>query len=851
MDALPVAAAPPVRKIDDVNADDAEMLQPAAPTLEVSAPPPPEPAAADTAKDREAVAAAPDEQRVTADDSWLQDSEADASALQRDDSCTATTKSASNGRLQSQPPERGAKVESLVSLPSPATNSAPQFDVFATSPVKAQQPMNTTSPELLDEPTAAVSVSNQKNTTADPLAHVMSGLNLDADVTAEAPVDKAPVLADDNDERVMDPADGGELEAVDPHDGAEELQHAMHSPGSQTSETAVEDTANSADDVDVDEADSLDDQPAPAALSTPLGFGDTAPISALPVTNEHESEDLDTPQADGAHSSPTPTPASAPAPVMKAVPNDKVVTPSASQPRAKASPPRPTKGPNAQPGSKSSDAVGAAAAEAKLKNGRVLHHPPPAAARAKSSDSTKSRSGEPVKVKAGDSMKVRAPPTSKASLIKTKAKGDDETPLSGATAVKTAPLKPKPHRTGGSSSSSTQDRVAKSTSRSSPTPKTTTAPAVPAPGKQAQDSTSPPPAPTSTEESDGIKSLKKRLSSSELEAAANRLYSDAIESKKRKEIRKTELEEKYSFTPQVNAKKRPSVPDEKNRFVALHEKAIEAMKRKEELRQKREKAECTFKPKITAKARKLSMATKTTKPRFENLYQQAQEIQLKRDVKKSESEQKAVDECSFKPKIKATKSPAKSRPLYDAERLKQRKLALEQKKIETELSQCTFKPKVVAKAAKVKGDEAGGKAGGDAKLFDRLYQASQKKAENLEKLRHEREAQEKLVATFHPKLTAAAAAKAENKQPFHERLYNKDHMQKVTAERELKKLEEEQKFTFKVSEFGSAHSCWLARKLTMNSCCAQPQLTPVPDEIKAKHGSPSSSPDKSIFEVDN
>ncbi|GAB9463991.1 hypothetical protein Gpo141_00001434 [Globisporangium polare] len=145
------------------------------------------------------------------------------------------------------------------------------------------------------------------------------------------------------------------------------------------------------------------------------------------------------------------------------------------------------------------------------------------------------------------------------------------------------------------------------------------------------------------------------------------------------------------------------------------------------------------------------------------------------------------------------KSPTKSRPLYDAERMKQKKLALEQKKIEAELSQCTFKPKVVAKSTKPKGDDGGGKAAGEAKLFDRLYQASQKRAENLEKLRHEREEQEKSIATFQPKITSSHAGRSGSKQPFHERLYNKDYMQKVTADREQKKLEAEQKFTYKVS----------------------------------------------------
>ncbi|KAF1315985.1 hypothetical protein FI667_g15689, partial [Globisporangium splendens] len=432
------------------------------------------------------------------------------------------------------------------------------------------------------------------------------------------------------------------------------------------------------------------------------------------------------------------------------------------------------------------------------------------------------------KGKPSDSLKAPTPSTTASSKPLTADRYDKSTNSTLSATAKANPPKPRAQRTVPPPQTHTPEKptltAKKSASSAPPAPsKRGQAPSPITPAKQSPSSATPPPAPVSASGAEAGQGLKKRLSSSEIEASSNRLYADAQESKKRKEARKAELEESFTFAPQVNKFKRRNAPEEPNRFLLLHERATEASKRKEQLKQKLEKSECTFKPKITAKARKL--AAKSSKPRYENLYQQAQEIQMKREEKKNEMEQKAVDECSFKPKIKSMKSPAKSRPLYDAERLKQKKLELEQKKLETELSQCTFKPKVVAKNPKLKADDATGKVAGEEKLFDRLYQASQQRAERLEKLRQEHHAHEKMIATFQPKITSSSGnAKGTSKQPFHERLYSKDYMQKVTADREQKKLEDEQKFSFK------------------------PKISEVPEEIKSKQRSASVSPDKSIFE---
>ncbi|DBA04665.1 TPA: hypothetical protein N0F65_012248 [Lagenidium giganteum] len=323
-----------------------------------------------------------------------------------------------------------------------------------------------------------------------------------------------------------------------------------------------------------------------------------------------------------------------------------------------------------------------------------------------------------------------------------------------------------------------------------------------------------PPAP------DSISRLtKKRLSVTEVEAASNRLYEDAKDAQRRKDAKKMELEEKFPFAPQLSTKSKSKREPgaEKNRFVMLHEKGKELMRRKEELRAQQEKADCTFKPKITSKAKRLSTTAAGAKPRYENLYQQAQQLQQKREEKKLELERIAVEECSFKPRIRSAKSPVSSRPLYDAERERQRKAKLEQKKMEAEMSECTFKPKVVSKTKKKATDDAS--KGDEGSLYDRF---SQQRSERMEKLRQEHEEQERVNATFQPKISTTAKSKESTKKPFYERLYNKDHAQQVQAEREQKRIEEESKYTFK------------------------PQISDAPEEIKAKLTNPS--PGKTIFE---
>ncbi|RLN91725.1 hypothetical protein BBJ28_00005831 [Nothophytophthora sp. Chile5] len=341
------------------------------------------------------------------------------------------------------------------------------------------------------------------------------------------------------------------------------------------------------------------------------------------------------------------------------------------------------------------------------------------------------------------------------------------------------------------------------------------------------------PDPITTAETADQRHVKRRLNTSEVEAATNRLYEDAKESKLRKDARRVELQETYSFAPQVNHKRRsiPEGTEELSHFARLHAQAKELLEKKRELQLQHEQDGCTFTPTITARAKRVPQTN--SGPRYENLYKQAQTIKQKREEKIMANAKIMEEECPFKPKIKASKSPLKSRPLYDSEREKQKKLALEQKKIDTEMSACTFKPKVGLKRLKSKIEgtpDTAASAAADSTFYDRLYQASIQRAERLEKLRQEQNDKEKSEAPFQPKTTTSrsrAAKKSQTKatQPFHKRLYNKDYMQKLAAAREQRRLEGELQYTFK------------------------PQITEAPEEIKVKVKERGDSPGKSIFEV--
>jgi hypothetical protein len=369
----------------------------------------------------------------------------------------------------------------------------------------------------------------------------------------------------------------------------------------------------------------------------------------------------------------------------------------------------------------------------------------------------------------------------------------------------------------------------------------------------------PPPAPL-TGGALGGKQGSKRLSISPPRNVelSDRLYSKAMELKEKRDTLHRRASEEFTFKPNIKkpaVKGAPVVPEnptDKDRFVSLHEQAYEVARRKEELMQKAI-AQFTYKPRLSEKSRRLfakkmrqkkavetqglldpsavsahnavsSPETAPTPPttssnssasldstiprRVDELYSNYLEIEAKRKEKQEKLEKKASEECTFQPKIKilkGKKAPQNHRPLYDAERERQKRVEKERKKVDREMKECTFKPQTRPGLSSAKGD-----ASTETKLlsqlsfFDRLQETEKKKFEKRENLRKELEERETKEETFCPKINESKRNKTKQDDErnndiisFHERLFEKEYQQAVEAERMRKKLEQEASFSFK------------------------------------------------------
>ncbi|EQC25185.1 hypothetical protein SDRG_16936 [Saprolegnia diclina VS20] len=324
---------------------------------------------------------------------------------------------------------------------------------------------------------------------------------------------------------------------------------------------------------------------------------------------------------------------------------------------------------------------------------------------------------------------------------------------------------------------------------------------------------------------------RKSMSPTQKDALAARLYTKAMELKHKRDELSTQAPEECTFKPNTT---KPHIKhtssdamqssgpssvtsngSDKDRFNMLHDQAKELARRKEAQKQSAQ-AEYSFKPEISKKSRRMSLklrlrkahkgesdATTISSPRsvdgkptrrHEELYAQHLELAARRKQKQLEMEAKTAEECTFQPKIKKLKgkSPAKSRPLYDAERERLKRLEKEEKKKQFEMAECTFRPAVQrTKSTEAKAD--------DKSFLDRMQENERKKEDRLEALRKEQDERKLKEATFRPKIIETKSSKAlADDKPFHERLFDKEYLLQQQADRERKKLEQES-FSFKPS----------------------------------------------------
>lgn len=258
------------------------------------------------------------------------------------------------------------------------------------------------------------------------------------------------------------------------------------------------------------------------------------------------------------------------------------------------------------------------------------------------------------------------------------------------------------------------------------------------------------------------------------QAAAERLSNtesreerDARLAKRQKELAR---QKGINFRPRVNKYRRPasarrsrdSEHPEASIWDRLHNNSKEMNSQQKQYlreRQRRELAQCTFKPNIKRMAANVSAAageaaapSQKAEPVWERLSKNKNgQITLRNDIKKNQE----LEQCTFKPKIHHN-------PLYASVQVQQKKVwerlheekkdfeQLEKDRQQRELDECTFVPEVTEASKQIAQDNVT-----DTPIWERLHEPdhANKRAAEREKLHTQIELEE---CTFNPHLEASS-----------------------------------------------------------------------------------------------
>jgi hypothetical protein len=242
------------------------------------------------------------------------------------------------------------------------------------------------------------------------------------------------------------------------------------------------------------------------------------------------------------------------------------------------------------------------------------------------------------------------------------------------------------------------------------------------------------------------------------------LYNDAKARKEKRKETKKKYEEQTGCTFQPTLHKSSSrfkmktnmknnksnnSPSTPNRFHRLYQQATDSQRKRKE-RIAALPYNCTFKPKLSKKSA-------SYKPRIagsvgNRLYEQATAAQKKKkDMEKIEG----LRGCTFKPKLNTkAKSSARSN-LYDLNHIKQKKILLEQKRMESEIRGCTFSPALAPKTEKLaeKTLHRSNATPENNAVYNRLHSSAKRREEKIEQMRRARVDNSMAECSFKPKIS--------------------------------------------------------------------------------------------------
>ena len=281
------------------------------------------------------------------------------------------------------------------------------------------------------------------------------------------------------------------------------------------------------------------------------------------------------------------------------------------------------------------------------------------------------------------------------------------------------------------------------------------------------------------------------------------LYDDA----KARKLKRTESKKKHdlqtgcTFQPKLhksssrfNMKTMKNNNPAENRFDRLYQQATDSQKKKKE-KIAATPYNCTFQPKLSKKSS--TYKSKIGGSVGDRLHYQATQTQKK---KKEMEKVEGLRGCTFQPKLsKRTKESSRGN-LYDLGRMKQKKILLEQKRMESEIRGCTFSPALAPKTERLVGNSADRTKSTTDAVYNRLHSSAKRREEKIEEMRRTRVDNSMVECSFTPKILQRSKSKknaSDSKSDKKAEVGNRLYQQGQRSIEKKKKLVEDDKIRLK------------------------------------------------------
>ena len=190
-----------------------------------------------------------------------------------------------------------------------------------------------------------------------------------------------------------------------------------------------------------------------------------------------------------------------------------------------------------------------------------------------------------------------------------------------------------------------------------------------------------------------------------------------------------------------------------NRFDRLYQQATDSQKKRKE-KIAATPYNCTFHPKLSKKSSMYK--SKIGGSVGDRLHYQATQTQRK---KKEMEKVEGLRGCTFQPKLSKKKRGTSRSNLYDLGRMREKKILLEQKRMESEIRGCTFSPALAPKTQKLVGKSTDRNESTTNAVYNRLHLSAKRREEKIEEMRRARVDNSMAECSFTPKILNSSKSK--------------------------------------------------------------------------------------------